>query len=152
MIFRDITPLLADGRCFAQVVATMAEQWRDKNVQKVVAIESRGLIFGAPLASALGAGFAYARKFGALPRRAHVEPYTPEGDTVAIHEDAVGPNERVLVVDDLLATGVTAAAVGRLIERARGELLGYQFLIELGQLNGADKLGREHVHALVRYG
>jgi adenine phosphoribosyltransferase len=151
VIFRDITPLLNDGRAFKQVIETMAEQWKDKGIDKVVAIESRGYIFGAPLAAGLGVGVVLARKFGTLPRRSLREAYTEDDDTVEIHEDALGPGERVLVIDDLLATGVTASAVGRLVLRARGELVGYGFLIELASLGGADKLGSEKVRALVRY-
>lgn len=151
VVFRDITPLLADGRFFRQVISTMADPWRGQRVDKVLAIESRGMIFGAPIACELSAGFTFARKFGTLPRRAFREAYTSEDHTVEIHEDAIAPGERVLVVDDLLATGVTAAATGRLVERAKGELLGYAFLVELGYLNGVDRLGRERVHALVRY-
>ncbi|MBI3185766.1 MAG: adenine phosphoribosyltransferase [Myxococcales bacterium] len=151
VVFRDITPLLSDPQLFRQVVEAMAQDWRSLRVDKVLAIESRGFIFGAPLAATLSAGFAFARKFGTLPRRTLRETYTPDGHTVEIHEDAIAPGENVLVVDDLLATGATAAAVGRLVERAQGKLLGFSFLVELGYLNGVELLGRERVHALVRY-
>jgi adenine phosphoribosyltransferase len=148
--FRDLTPVLADGALFRQVIDLMAAPWRDQKIAKVVGVESRGWIFASTLAASLGVGFALVRKFGTLPRRTLREEYEA-GNTVEIHEDAIAAGERVLIVDDLLATGVTAAATGRLVQRMKGEIAGYAFLVELLYLNGAEKLSGSKVSALVRY-
>jgi adenine phosphoribosyltransferase len=119
----------------------------------VVGIESRGFIFAAPLAYALGAGFTVVRKPGKLPWETIRETYALEyGENVLeLHVDAIGPGERVLVVDDVLATGGTADATGRLVSRQGAELVGYSFVVELAFLHGARKLGGSKVHALVSY-
>lgn len=150
IVFRDITPVLSDGPMFRQVIEAMAAKWASQRISKVVGIESRGWLFAAPLASALGAGVVLVRKFGTLPRRTVRAPYD-EGNTVEMHMDSVGPGDRVLVVDDLLATGVTAAATRSLVQQVKGEIIGYQFLVELAWLGGAEKLEPEKVNALVRY-
>jgi adenine phosphoribosyltransferase len=153
IVFKDITPVLSDAATFRRVVDTMAERHRGDRVSKVVGIESRGFIFAAPLAVALGAGLVIVRKPGKLPWRTVRETYALEygEDVLEMHLDAIEPGERVLVVDDVLATGGTADAVGRLVTRQGGELVGFTFLLELGFLHGARRLGPAKVHALVQY-
>jgi adenine phosphoribosyltransferase len=153
IVFKDITPVLAEPRLFRQVIDALAERWKGERIAKVVGIESRGFIFAAPLAYALGTGLTIVRKPGKLPYEKVREVYALEygEDALELHIDAIGPGERVVVVDDLLATGGTAEAVGRLVTRQGGELCGYSFVVELGFLHGARRLGPEKVHALVRY-
>jgi len=153
IVFKDITPVLSNGRHFAAVIDALEARWGDQRVDKVVGIESRGFVFAAPLAYALGAGLTIVRKPGKLPWRSMREAYALEyGENVLeVHEDAFHPGDRVLVVDDVLATGGTAEAVGRLVDRQGAELLGYSFVIELGFLHGAARLGPERVHALLKY-
>jgi adenine phosphoribosyltransferase len=152
IVFKDITPVLADRVLFRQVIDALVARWKDERIDKVVGIESRGFIFAAPLAYALGAGFTMVRKPGKLPWDVIREAYALEyGDaTLELHVDAVGPGERVLVVDDVLATGGTAEAVGRLVTRQGAELVAYSFLVELSFLHGARRLGPK-VHALLSY-
>ncbi|HZA13330.1 MAG TPA: adenine phosphoribosyltransferase [Myxococcaceae bacterium] len=151
--FKDITPVLSDPSAMREVIDAMAEQWRGRRVDKVIGIESRGFLFASPLAYVLGAGCAVVRKPGKLPWKTIREVYALEygTDALEMHVDALAPGERALVVDDVLATGGTAGAAGRLVTRQGAEVLGYAFVIELGFLRGADRLGRERVHALVRY-
>ena len=151
--FKDITPVLSDPSAMREVIDAMAEQWRGRRVEKVIGIESRGFLFASPLAYVLGAGCAVVRKPGKLPWKTIREVYALEygTDALEMHVDALAPGERALVVDDVLATGGTAGAAGRLVTRQGAEVLGYAFVIELGFLRGADRLGLERVHALVRY-
>ena len=151
--FKDITPVLSDPSAMREVIDAMAEQWRGRRVDKVIGIESRGFLFASPLAYVLGAGCAVVRKPGKLPWKTIREVYALEygTDALEMQVDALAPGERALVVDDVLATGGTAGAAGRLVTRQGAEVLGYAFVIELGFLRGADRLGRERVHALVRY-
>ena len=153
IVFKDITPVLSDAHAFREVIDAFVARWKGERISKVVGIESRGFIFGAPLAYAIGAGFTIVRKPGKLPWRTIREIYALEyGESaLELHVDAVGPGERVLVVDDVLATGGTAEAVGRLVARQGGDLVAYSFLVELSFLNGARRLGPEKVHALLRY-
>ncbi len=153
IVFKDITPILTDAKLFRRVVDAFVERWKDERIDKVVGIESRGFIFAAPLAYALGAGFTMVRKPGKLPWEVIREAYALEyGEaTLELHIDAVGPGERVLVVDDVLATGGTADAVGRLVARQGADLVAYSFLVELAFLGGAKRLGAGKVHALVTY-
>jgi adenine phosphoribosyltransferase len=153
VVFKDITPILSDPRLFKQVIDALAERWRGERIDKVVGIESRGFIFAAPLAYALGTGLTIVRKPGKLPWRTIREAYALEyGEAVLeLHEDAFRPGERVLVVDDVLATGGTAEAAGRLVARQRAELAGYAFVVDLAFLGGAARLGPSRVHALLRY-
>jgi adenine phosphoribosyltransferase len=153
IVFKDLTPVLSDPALFGKVVDALAERWRSERISKVVGIESRGFIFGAPLAYLLGAGFGVIRKQGKLPYRTVHERYDLEygQDQLEMHVDAVEPGERVLIVDDLLATGGTAQAAGKLVTRQGGTLSGYAFVVELGFLKGAERLGRTQVHALLRY-
>jgi adenine phosphoribosyltransferase len=153
IVFKDITPVLSDGPLFRQVIDALVARWQGERIAKVVGIESRGFCFAAPLAYALGVGLTIVRKPGKLPWRTIREAYALEyGEaTLELHEDAFRPGERVLVVDDVLATGGTAEAVGRLLRRQQAELVSYAFLVELGFLGGARKLGAENVHALLTY-
>ena len=153
IVFKDITPVLSDGRLFRKVIDALVERWRDEGLSKVVGIESRGFCFAAPLSYALGIGLTIVRKPGKLPWRTIREAYALEyGENVLeLHEDALQPGERVLVVDDVLATGGTADAVGRLVERQGAQIVAYAFLAELRFLGGASRLGADRVHALVRY-
>ncbi len=153
IVFKDITPVLSDGKLFRQVIDALTERWKGERIAKVIGIESRGFCFAAPLAYALGAGLTIVRKPGKLPWRTIREAYALEyGEAVLeLHEDALRPGERVLVVDDVLATGGTAEAVGRLVSRQGATLVSYSFLVELGFLGGAQKLGAGNVHALLRY-
>jgi adenine phosphoribosyltransferase len=153
VVFKDITPILADPLLFTQVIDALADRWRGERVQKIIGIESRGFVFAAPLAYALGAGLTIVRKPGKLPWRTIREAYALEyGEAVLeLHEDAFQPGERVLVVDDVLATGGTAEAAGRLIERQRAELVGYSFVVNLAFLGGSARLGAAKVHSLLSF-
>ncbi|WP_141782705.1 adenine phosphoribosyltransferase [Nocardioides albertanoniae] len=153
--FKDITPLLADPEGFAQVVAALATPGRDADgavaVTKVLGMESRGFILGAPAALHLGVGFVPVRKAGKLPRETHAVAYSLEyGEaTLEIHTDAVAPGERVLVIDDVLATGGTAAATIELVERCGGIVVGVSVLLELAFLDPRAKLPNTPVHTLL---
>lgn len=151
IVFKDITPVLADRRLFREVLDAFVARWKDERIDKVIGIESRGFVFAAPLAYAIGAGFTMARKPGKLPWEVIREVYALEYGEAALelHVDAVGPGERVLVVDDVLATGGTAEAVGRLVARQGAELVGYSFLLELSFLHGARRVGPRKVHSLL---
>jgi adenine phosphoribosyltransferase len=153
VVFKDITPILSDPGLFRQVIDALAERWRGERIEKIVGIESRGFIFAAPLAYALGTGLTIVRKPGKLPWRTIREAYALEyGEAVLeLHEDAFRPGERVLVIDDVLATGGTAEAAGRLVARQRAELAGYAFVVDLSFLGGAARLGASRVHSLLHY-
>lgn len=153
IVFKDITPVLSDGTHFRTVIDALVDRWKGERIAKVTGIESRGFVFAAPLAYALGAGLTIVRKPGKLPWRTMREAYALEyGENVLeLHEDAFHPGERVLVVDDVLATGGTAEAVGRLVARQQATLVGYSFVVELGFLGGGARLGPDKVHALLRY-
>lgn len=151
IVFKDITPLLAHGDGLAATVEALADPWRDAAIDAVVGIEARGFILGAPVALALDVGFVPIRKAGKLPGATMHESYGLEygTDTVEIHADAIDPGEHVLVLDDVLATGGTAAAAGRLVERLGATVAGYSFLIELGFLEGRANLGDAAIERLV---
>src|SRR3990172_3266754 len=153
IVFKDITPVLADAALFRHVVDALADRYRGERISKVVGIESRGFLFAAPVAIALGAGLAIVRKPGKLPWRTAREVYALEygEDALEMHIDAVGPGERVLVVDDVLATGGTADAVGKLVTGQGADLIGFAFLLELGFLHGARRLGPQKVYSLLQY-
>ncbi len=153
ILFYDITPALADPAALHQVIDTLAQRYRDRGVTHVAGIESRGFIFGAPLAHALGCGFAVIRKPGKLPADTYSASYDLEygTDTVEIHRDAVGAADKVVLVDDLIATGGTAAAAAELIETCGATLVEIAFVIELAALGGRRKLDRYPVHALLTY-
>jgi adenine phosphoribosyltransferase len=151
ILFRDITPVLGDAALFASVIEHLAERYRSMRVAKVAAVESRGFIFGAPLAAAIGAGFVPLRKFGKLPHRTAAETFNLEygTETLEIHTDALRTGERVVVVDDLLATGGTAGASVKLVRRAGGEIVELAFLVELASLGGRQRLDGIPVYAVV---
>lgn len=153
IVFRDITTLIVDGGLFRKAVDTLVERYRDKAVDVVVSVESRGFIFGAAVAYALGAGVIPVRKPGKLPHDTHEATYELEygTDTLEIHRDAFRPGSRVLLVDDLLATGGTCAATVELIEKLGGKIVGIAFLIELTFLNGREKLKGHDVFSIIEY-
>jgi len=153
IIFRDITPLLAAPDAFAVTVDALAAPFADEQIDKVVGIEARGFVFAAPVAYRRGAGFVPVRKAGKLPWELEREEYALEygTDLLEIHRDAVKPGERVLIVDDVIATGGTAAASGRLVERLGGVVAGFTFLLELVALDGRAQLEGRRVHAVLRY-
>lgn len=142
ILFKDITPLLGDAKAFAHAIDRLAEFGRGLGVTKVVGIESRGFILAPPVAIRLGAGFVPVRKQGKLPWRSRRERYGLEygSDTIELHEDAVRPSDRVLVIDDVLATGGTAAASIRLVRGLGATVVGAAFLLELGFLAGKQQL------------
>jgi adenine phosphoribosyltransferase len=153
ILFRDVTPLLLEPDALRTASDALAAPFLDLGVDRVLGIESRGFLLGAPVALALGAGLGLVRKKGKLPYRTHEASYDLEygTDTVEIHVDAVMPGQRVLVVDDLIATGGTAAAAVRLARQAGGEVIGCAFLIELRELGGAGRLEVDSVHSVIRY-
>jgi adenine phosphoribosyltransferase len=149
--FKDITPLLADPEAFAEVVDRLAEPFVGRGITKVVGIEARGFVVAAPVAHRLGAGFVPVRKPGKLPWETASEAYELEygTDELEVHLDAIAPGEKVLVVDDVIATGGTALAAARLVEGLGGQVVGLAFLLELAFLGGADRLGElPHVSLL----
>lgn len=152
IVFRDITPVLADARLLRAIVLELAERFADDGIDLVAAVESRGFILGAPLAVQLGAGFVPIRKPGKLPHRTVRVDYDLEygSDAVEAHIDALLPGHRVLLIDDVLATGGTARAALRLIEQLNGHVVGAAFLIELAQLGGRDRLSDVPVTSLLR--
>ncbi|MGH7775667.1 MAG: adenine phosphoribosyltransferase [Candidatus Dormibacterales bacterium] len=153
ILFRDITPLLGNARAFREALERMAEPWRGRDVDLVASVEARGFIFGAPLATMLGAGFAPVRKEGHLPRPTHSARYTLEyrSDVLYIHDDAVARGQRVLIVDDLMATGGTAAAAVELVEALGGEVAGLGFLVELADLGGRRLLEGREVRSVLSF-
>ncbi len=153
ILFKDITTLLKDAAAFRDVVDMLAGRYRTERVDVVVGIESRGFIFGGALAHQLRAGFVPVRKLGKLPAKTIEVEYELEygRDALAIHEDAIQARQRVLVVDDLLATGGTMAATLRLIEQLGGHVVGVVFMIELAFLHGREKLKNYPVHSLIVY-
>jgi adenine phosphoribosyltransferase len=153
IVFKDITPLLLEPAIFRRAVELMAAPFQDLGVSRVVSIESRGFLFGAPIALALDAGLVPIRKPGKLPgERGRIEYALEYGtDALEMHRDAVSEPDRVLVVDDVLATGGTAAAAGELVRRHRATVVGFTFLIELEFLKGRDRLAQEVVQAVLRY-
>ena len=153
ILFRDITPLLKDAGGFHAAIDLFVDAYRAQRIDYVVGVEARGYIFAAPLAYALGAGFIPVRKPGKLPASTVIEAYALEYGTnsLEIHEDAVGRGDRVLIVDDLLATGGTAAATGRLLDRLGADVVGFAFLIELVALHGRAALTGHDVTTFLRY-
>lgn len=153
IIFKDITPLLGDSALFLDVCALLTAPFVRSEISHVVAIESRGFILGGPVANALGAGFVPVRKPGKLPAKTIREEYALEygTDALEMHVDALSPSARVLVVDDVLATGGTAAAACRLVEKAGATIVGCAFLIELSFLAGRQRLGGRRIEAIIAY-
>lgn len=153
IVFKDITPVLADPHAFRAIVEGLVQPFRDQQIEGVVAIESRGFIIGAPVAQALGCAFIPARKPQKLPRPVHRVEYALEygTDALEIHCDAIHPHQRIVIIDDVLATGGTASAAARLVTTAGGDLVGFGFVIELRFLGGRHHLGDKPIISLVSY-
>jgi adenine phosphoribosyltransferase len=153
IVFKDITPVLGNGAAFRHVIDALAERYRARPPDRIVSIESRGFLFGAAAAYALGCGLAIVRKPGKLPWKTDRVSYQLEygTDSLEAHVDAVKKGERVVVVDDVLATGGTAAAVAELVRKQGAELQEFAFAIELDFLHGRDKLGAGRVFSLIHY-
>lgn len=153
ILFRDITPLLADGRAFAEAVKTISDRFRSEKINYVAAVEARGFIFGAAVAVNLGAGFIPIRKKGKLPHKTESVTYDLEygTDTLQVHSDAVKKGSKVLMVDDLLATGGTMAAACELIEKIGGKVQAIAFLIELKDLGGRKKIGNYNISVEIQF-
>ena len=153
IVFKDMTPLLSDGPLFAKTIDLLADRYRDQKIDTVLGIESRGFIIGAVLAYRLGAGFSIVRKPGKLPYETHHASYELEygTDALEIHIDALRRNARVVIADDLIATGGTAAATAELVSKLGGTVVECAFVIELSFLNGRKKLHPHGVYSLLQY-
>lgn len=153
ILFRDITPMLAAPAAFRQAVEQMAEHYADQKIDLVAAAEARGFIFAAPLAIELGVGFVPVRKPGKLPFETHAFHYELEygTDSLEVHRDGFNSGQRILMIDDLLATGGTIDACCRLVERAGANVVGCGFLIELTKLGGAARIAPHKVFSLIKY-
>jgi len=153
ILFYDITTLLRDGEGFRQAIEALAAPFKAQAIDAVVGMESRGFIFGAAVADRIGAGFSPVRKPGKLPAETAKVSYDLEygSNTLEIHKDAIQQGQRVLIVDDLLATGGTAVATARLVGELGGEIAGLGFVVELDFLNGREKLGSHDVFSLLHY-
>ena len=153
ILFKDITPLLADPRAFNLCLDLMAERYDGQPIDTIVGIESRGFIFGAALASRIRKAFVPARKPGKLPAAVHRQEYALEygSDAIEMHQDAITAGDRVLIVDDLIATGGTARAALDLVKKMGGDIAGATFLIELTFLPGAEKLKPVPIYSLLQY-
>jgi len=153
ILFKDITTLCKDPLMFQRMVDLLSHRYIEKRVDLVVGIEARGFIVGAALAYKLGAGVVLVRKPGKLPHKTHKASYTLEygEDTLEIHQDAISEGQRVVIADDLLATGGTAGAVVDLVRRMGGEIVECAFIVELDELNGRDKLGGASVFSLINF-
>jgi len=153
ILFRDITPLLADGRSFHQTIDYLGERYLDKRIDVVVGVEARGFVMGAALAYKLLAGNVLIRKRGKLPYKTHRATYALEygSDTLEIHQDAIRAGQRVLIADDLLATGGTISAAVDLVKQLGGEIVELAFLIELTALKGRERLAGYPIFSLIQY-
>jgi adenine phosphoribosyltransferase len=153
ILFYDITTLLKDAAAYRESVGLMLEPYREAKIDVVVGMESRGFIFSAPMAYELGAGFVPVRKLGKLPAETLSVEYALEygSNTLEIHRDAIQPGQRVLIVDDLLATGGTVHGTIELVERLKGDIVGLAFLVELEFLHGRDRLEGRPVTSVIRY-
>ncbi|HZQ27094.1 MAG TPA: adenine phosphoribosyltransferase [Acidimicrobiales bacterium] len=154
VVFKDITPLLADVDAFRFTVDALCDHFSGQRIDKVLGIEARGFIIAAPVAYRVGCGFVPVRKGGKLPWDVEKQEYVLEygTDLLEIHKDAVAPGERALIIDDVLATGGTSAATIRLVEQLGGEVAGLGFVIELAFLGGREKLGGHDLVSLIEYG
>lgn len=153
ILFKDISPLLLSPEALAFTLESLASHYRQSGIQKVAAMEARGYLFGVPLAQALKVGFVMLRKPGKLPWKTWRETYQLEygSDSLEVHQDAIAKGEKVLIVDDLLATGGTAAGASHLVERCGGIVAGLAFVIELTFLEGRQALGERPIHSLITY-
>ena len=153
ILFKDITPLLKVPTAFQAAIDALVNAHRERQIDLICGAESRGFLFGTPMAIQMGSGFVPVRKPGKLPYHAIREDYTLEygTSTIEMHADAVQPGQRVLIVDDLLATGGTARAAANLIEKLGGEVVGYAFVIELAALGGRERLSNAPVMSLLEY-
>ncbi len=153
IVFKDITPLLGNGELFAKAIDLLADRYRGQEINTVLGIESRGFIIGSALAYRLGAGFCVVRKPGKLPYETHRASYELEygTDSLEIHTDAIPQRARVIIADDLIATGGTAAATAQLVSRLGGTVVECAFLIELAFLNGREKLKPHPVFSILQY-
>lgn len=154
IVFKDITPLLGHPQLFAKVVDHLKNRFSGQKIDHIVGIEARGFIFAAPLAYALGAGCVMVRKPGKLPYKTYQQNYALEygTDTVEIHQDAVHPGSKVVLIDDVLATGGTMAAAAELVQNNfKADVVEVAFLMELGFLNGREKLPGLAIHSLIQY-
>jgi len=151
--FKDITTLLQDKKVFKYVVDEMAKPFKDKKIDKVVAIDARGFLLATPIAYKIGAGVSLVRKKGKLPYKTIQATYQKEygPDTVTMHNDTIKPGEKVLIVDDLLATGGTLEASIKLVEKLKGKIIGISFIVDLPFLKGSEKLKKYNLHYLVSY-
>ena len=154
IVFKDITPLLSSPSAFAAAVDALAEPYVDDGVTQVVGIEARGFIFAAPIAFRIGAGFIPIRKAGKLPYDINHQEYELEygTDRIEVHSDALHEGDRVLIVDDVLATGGTGAASVDLVESLGADVVGFAVLVELGFLGGRRRMSGTDIHSVVRYG
>jgi len=153
ILFRDITTLLKDKKAFKLAVDALVNKYKNKKIDVVVAVEARGFILGGVIAHKLGAGFVPVRKKGKLPARTNSVTYDLEygTDTLEMHRDAIKPGDKVLIVDDLLATGGTVKAVSDLVKQLQGKIIGIAFLIELTDLKGKGKLRDYPLYSLIKY-
>ncbi|MCK5636056.1 MAG: adenine phosphoribosyltransferase [Thermoplasmatales archaeon] len=153
IMFKDVTTLIKNPEGFKETIDLLYKRYADKNIDKVVGIESRGFIFGAPLAYLLGCGFVIVRKPGKLPAECICEEYSLEygTDKIEVHKDAIEKGDRVLIVDDLLATGGTMAAARNLIKKLGGDVVELTFVVELIDLKGRDKLKGENIYSIVEF-
>jgi adenine phosphoribosyltransferase len=153
IMFKDITTLLKDAQGFKETIDLLYDRYKDKKIDKVIGIESRGFIFGAPLAYLLGCGFVPVRKPGKLPAECESEEYTLEygKDKIEVHKDAIDKGDRILIVDDLIATAGTASAARNLVKKLGGKIVECAFIIELIDLRGRDKLKGENVYSVVEF-
>ena len=153
IIFKDITPVLSDIKALRMSIEVMTKPFMDQNIDVVVGIESRGFIFGAPIADKLNASFVPVRKPGKLPYKTQTISYQLEygTDTLEIHEDAIQEGQNILIVDDLLATGGTAEATCNLITKLKGTIKGLTILVELEFLEGRKRLNQYNVHSILKY-
>jgi adenine phosphoribosyltransferase len=153
IVFRDLTPLFGDAAALRHAISLLAGWASEREVRQVVGAEARGFVLGGAVAARIGAGFIPARKPGKLPRAAISAEYALEYgvDALDVHRDAMGPGDRVLVHDDLIATGGTAEALCRLVESAGAEVVGCAFVVELAGLHGRERLAGRDVHSLVAY-
>lgn len=153
ILFYDITTLLKHKKGFQKAIETLYQKFKNKKIDQVVAVDARGFIFGAPLAYLLGAGFVPVRKAGKLPAETIGASYSLEygTDELTIHKDAIKPGEKILIIDDLLATGGTISAVTQLVEKLKGKIVGIGFLIDLTFLKGREKIKKYPVTCILEY-